>query len=414
MRTIEYSIEYVKHAPPSVTTWNAAPAMRTADSARNRRRAKTATAPQKRRVRNFARLESEFPSLSNDENDLESLVVIETFVQAPVEQNQEPENVFGVQASSSELDATHDEGATSTDEESVAPADPEDVVVDGASDDDEAIEVAELAEGAATAGSGERAYGTTTGGSLRHAEFERLFREWRANGDDRLRDRLILMNRGLVAYLARRFSERGEMSDDLMQQGLIGLINALDSFDPDRGARFVTFATPTILGEMRRYLRDRTWGVRVPRRLHELHNVINHRIEALTQQFDRSPTYAEIARSLGLELEEVIEALELFNTAEPISIDEADSNSEGEGTLSISDRVGAPDADLESLNDHAILRAALEQLEPRERQVLEAVYFQGHSQLTVAKQMKVSQMNISRLQRRALAHLRELMNSGDL
>ncbi len=261
---------------------------------------------------------------------------------------------------------------------------------------------------------GARQFEMTTSGSLRHPEFERLFRLWRENGDPQLRDRLILMNRGLVIYLARRFSDRGEMSEDLMQQGLIGLINALDHFDPDRGARFVTFATPTILGEMRRYLRDRSWGVRVPRRVHELHNLINHRIESLTQQFDRSPTYVEIARSLNLELEEVIEALELFNTADPLSFDEADRASEDEGRSPISDRVGALDTDLESLNDHAVLRAALDKLESRERQVLEAVYFQGHSQLVVAKQMKVSQMNVSRLQRRALAHLRELMDSGDL
>ncbi len=257
-------------------------------------------------------------------------------------------------------------------------------------------------------------YGTTVSGTLRYAEFEGLFREWRKSGDPSLRDRLILMNRGLVIYLARRFAERGEMSEDLMQQGLIGLINALDSFDPDRGARFVTFATPTILGEMRRYLRDRSWSVRVPRHLHELNTVINQRIEALTQQFDRSPTYAEIARSLGLDLEQVIEALELFNTAEPVSLDEIDSDSQNEDGTPISEQMGALDADLESLNDHSALRSALDQLEPRERRVLELVYFQGYSQLAVARQMKVSQMNISRLQRRALAHLRELMSSGDL
>ena len=256
-------------------------------------------------------------------------------------------------------------------------------------------------------------FGVTVSGTMRYAEFEVLFREWRKTGDPRLRDRLILMNRGLVAFLARRFAERGEMSEDLMQQGLIGLINALDSFDPDRGARFVTFATPTVLGEMRRYLRDRAWGVRVPRRLHELNHIINQRVDALTQQLDRSPTYSEIAHSLGLELEEVIEALELFNAAKPVSFDEVD-DMQGEGMPPISESLGTLDADLESMNDYAALRTALEQLEPRERQVVELVYFQGHSQLGAAKQLKVSQMNVSRLQRRALERLRELMNSSDL
>jgi len=256
-------------------------------------------------------------------------------------------------------------------------------------------------------------YAGTPSGSLRHAEFDALFREWRRGGDPRLRDRLILMNRSLVAYLARRFVDRGEMSEDLMQHGLIGLINALDAFDPDRGARFVTFATPTILGEMRRYLRDKTWGIRVPRRLHELNGIINHRIELLAQEFDRSPTYFEIAHSLGLEVEEVIEALELVNNADPMSIDETMSPSANATALPISEQVGELDADLESWNDHASLRAALDNLDPRERQVLEMVYFQGRSQLEVAREMKVSQMHISRVQRRALSHLREFMSEGE-
>ena len=256
-------------------------------------------------------------------------------------------------------------------------------------------------------------YAGTPSGSLRHAEFDALFREWRRGGDPRLRDRLILMNRSLVAYLARRFVDRGEMSEDLMQHGLIGLINALDAFDPDRGARFVTFATPTIMGEMRRYLRDKTWGIRVPRRLHELNGIINHRIELLAQEFDRSPTYFEIAHSLGLEVEEVIEALELVNNADPLSIDETMSPSANATALPISEQVGELDADLESWNDHASLRAALDNLDPRERQVLEMVYFQGRSQLEVARDMKVSQMHISRVQRRALSHLREFMSEGE-
>ena len=256
-------------------------------------------------------------------------------------------------------------------------------------------------------------YAGTVSGSLRHVEFDAMFREWRRNGDAHLRDRLILMNRSLVIYLARRFTERGEMSEDLMQHGLIGLINALDAFDPDRGARFVTFATPTIMGEMRRYLRDKTWGIRVPRRLHELNGIINHRIELLAQEFDRSPTYFEIAHSLGLEVEEVIEALELVNTADPISIDESVAPSADATALPISEQVGELDADLESWNDHASLRAALENLDPNERKVLEMVYFEGRSQLEVARQMKVSQMHISRVQRRALEHLREFMSAGE-
>ncbi len=253
-----------------------------------------------------------------------------------------------------------------------------------------------------------------SGNAMRQVEFERLFRQWRATGDSRLRDRLILMNRSLVAYLARRFSERGEVSEDLMQQGLIGLINALDNFDIERGARFVTFATPSILGEMRRYLRDCNWGIHIPRRLHDLYSIVNARIETLTQQLDRSPTYLEIARSLDLEVEEVIEVLELTHAAEPVSIDDmAAGNENGAVGASVGDQIGVLDNDLENLDNHASLRTALDNLEPRERQVLELIYFQGHSQVVVGRQLKVSQMNISRLQRRALSNLRELMSKGE-
>jgi RNA polymerase sigma-B factor len=256
-------------------------------------------------------------------------------------------------------------------------------------------------------------YEVSATSATRHAEFDRLFKLWRETGDPRLRDRLILMNRNLVSFVARKFMDRGEMSEDIIQQGLIGLINALDHFDPTRGARFATFATPTIMGEIRRYLRDKTWGVRVPRRLHELNMLINSRIETLTVQFDRSPTYAEIARALGLELEEVIEALEMVHALEPVSIDETLPTAQGETAMSIGEQIGAEDADLEGWNDHALLQAALEKLPERERQVLHMAYFEEKSQTEIARHLKVSQMNISRLQRRALAHLRELMNSSD-
>ena len=248
----------------------------------------------------------------------------------------------------------------------------------------------------------------------RYSEFDALFVQWRETGDPNIRDRLILMNRNLVSFIARKFLDRGEMSEDLMQQGLIGLINALDNFDPSRGTRFATFATPTIMGEIRRYLRDKTWTMRVPRRLQELHVAINHRVELLTQQLDRSPTYVEIARSLGVEVEEVIEALEMPHAMDPMSIDEALPNARGESGTTISDQIGAEDADLESWNAHAILQAALEKLPLRERQVLQLVYFQEHTQLEIARQLKISQMNVSRIQRRALARLREMMNSDDI
>jgi RNA polymerase sigma-B factor len=254
----------------------------------------------------------------------------------------------------------------------------------------------------------------TTRATSAHGEFDAVFREWTRTRDPRLRERLILMNRNLVSYIARRFMDRGEMSEDIVQQGLIGLINALDHFDPSRGVRFATFATPTIMGEIRRYFRDKSWGIRVPRRLQELNQVINNRIEDLTQELNRSPTYAEIARALNLPIEDVVEALEMGSAMEPISIDEEISFGRDEPGTSVGDQIGECDPQLEGWGDYAALETALQKLPEKERRVLQLAYFHDHSQVEIARHMKVSQMFVSRLQRRALAHLRELMNSQDV
>ena len=241
-------------------------------------------------------------------------------------------------------------------------------------------------------------------------EFQRLFAQWQATGDPQIRDRLILMHRNLVSYLARRFTDRGEMYDDIIQQGLIGLINALDHFDPKRGVRFATFATPTIVGEIRRYFRDKTWGVRVPRRLQELHQAINKKIEILTHELDRSPTYQEIARSLNVDVEQVVEAMEMTYALEPASLDEPSSGEEGGP---ISDQIGGNDPNLDRWGDYSSLQSALDQLPERQQIVLKLAYFEGFSQAEIARQIKVSPMHVSRLQRRALAQLRELMDEHD-
>lgn len=300
--------------------------------------------------------------------------------------------------------ASRKNGANGSDEHvDVSGVAPEHEVQTGDSLTDAEIGGANASEGILASGSA-----TAPGG-----EFERLFRQWKSGGDERLRERLILMNRNLVSYIARKFTDRGEMSEDIIQQGLIGLINALDHFDPNRGVRFATFATPTIMGEIRRYFRDKTWGIRVPRRLQELNQTINHRIETLTQELDRSPTYAEIARALSLQIEEVVEALEMVHAMDPLSIDEEASWSSEQAPTSVGDQIGASDSDLEGWGDYATLQAALEKLPPKERQVLQMAYFEEWSQVEIARHMQVSQMFISRLQRRALANLRDLMNGAE-
>lgn len=239
-----------------------------------------------------------------------------------------------------------------------------------------------------------------------HTDFDVLFAAWKKSGDPQLRDRLILSQRNLVNYLARRFMDRGEMFEDVIQVGMVGLINALDGFDPSRGVRFSTFAIPTISGEIRRYFRDKVGSMRVPRRMQELYIAIQGRIEELTQKLDRSPTYSEIAFSLQIEVEEVVETLELGNALDPQSLDETIY---GDDEATLSDTIGAPDPDMHAYEEHAALQMAMSRLSEKERRVLEMAYFDGFSQADIARRMGVSQMHISRLLRRALAELRQLL-----
>ena len=242
-----------------------------------------------------------------------------------------------------------------------------------------------------------------------YAEFERIFVQWKATDDPRLRERLILMNRSMVMFLARRFMDRGELFEDVLQVGMLGLIYALDGYDLDRGVKFSTFAIPTISGEIRRYFRDKVSGMRVPRGLQELHSQLQARIEQLTQQLDRSPTYAEIAFSLKIEVEQVVEAMELGSAVDPLSIDD---RFYGDESATIAESIGAPDPQLHAYEEHAALQSALEKLPAQERRVLEMNFFEGHSQAEIARRLNVSQMHISRLLRRSLAQLKELLEDS--
>jgi RNA polymerase sigma-B factor len=204
------------------------------------------------------------------------------------------------------------------------------------------------------------------------------------------------------------------MFDDIVQQGIIGLIYALDHFDPARGVRFTTFATPAILGEIRRYFRDKSWGIRVPRRMQELHQLINRSMDQLTQQYDRAPTYAEIANALNLPVENVIEVVEMAYSVDPISLDEHAPNETGFNQATLADTLGENDPELQKRHDWAPLQAALNNLPERQRRVMQGIYFEGRSQVEIARDLNVSQMYVSRAQRRALAKLKELLREGDM
>jgi len=249
--------------------------------------------------------------------------------------------------------------------------------------------------------------------SRRDAATPELFEEYSRTRDPKLRERLILAHSNLVRYLARKFANRGEPLEDLIQVGMIGLMNAIDRFDPSRGIRFATYATPTILGEIRRHFRDRGWAVKVPRRLQELSLAANKAIDSLTQELDRAPTAAEIAAKLEVSEQEALEALGLGDLYELPSLDTAlgDDSDDSRGILA--DYVGAMDEEMERFEKRARLAEALRALPPRERQIIELRFLGGLSQIEVAGRLRISQMHVSRLQHRALERLRQVIRERD-
>jgi RNA polymerase sigma-B factor len=235
---------------------------------------------------------------------------------------------------------------------------------------------------------------------------KKLFRKYRLEGDEDARDELITMYLNLVKYLASRFRNRGEPIDDLIQVGTIGLIKAIDRFDIDRQVEFTTYATPTIVGELKRYFRDKGWAIKVPRRLQELSFKVNQAVDALTQRYQRSPTIAEIGEYLGVTSEEVLEAMETSEAYNFVSL-ESDRGGDGSDSFSILEYIGKDDALMAVIDDRTTLSVAFKQLTPQEQRVLYLRFFQGLTQTEIARQLDISQMQVSRLLRRTLRILRE-------
>jgi RNA polymerase sigma-B factor len=250
-----------------------------------------------------------------------------------------------------------------------------------------------------------------------YADLAPLFDELAAlgSGDERrgeLRDRIVAAHLPLAHNIARRFVHRGEPQDDLEQVATVGLIHAVDRFEPDRGSDFLSFAIPTITGEVRRHFRDHAWAVRVPRRLKDLHVSIGSAISELSQQYGRAPTASELAAHLKLPREQILEGLEAANAYRSSSLDSLlDPSATG---VALEDVVGVADAELERVEFRTTLAPLLEELQPRERAILKLRFFAGMTQSQIAQQIGLSQMHVSRLLARTLARLRaELRNGAD-
>ena len=234
-------------------------------------------------------------------------------------------------------------------------------------------------------------------------ELRRKFRDYAVSRERSLRDELITAHMGLAEYLARRFTNRGEPLDDLVQVAALGLLKAVDRFDPERGLEFSTYATPTIVGELKRHFRDKGWAVRVPRRVQELHLRLGSVVSMLSQELGRSPTIGEIAHAAAVSEEEVLEAIEAGHAYRFTSLDAPSGNDDD---MSLSAELGEEDQGLIDSEHRVTLSPLIAQFPPRERMILHLRFFEGLTQSEIAGRLGISQMHVSRLLARALAQLR--------
>jgi RNA polymerase sigma-B factor len=238
-----------------------------------------------------------------------------------------------------------------------------------------------------------------------------LLRRYHEQGDLKAREELIEQYMSLVRSLARRYAYRGEQLDDLVQIGAIGLIKAIDRFDIDRGVELTTYATPNIIGEIKRHFRDKGWSVRVPRGLQELNVQLSRLIEQLTVQLSRSPTIAELAKAAGVEEEEVLEALESGRAYSSLSLSGGGGGDDDE--LDPLESIGTEEHAYEVSENRAVLEPGFRVLDDRERRILHLRFFRGLTQSQIAQQVGISQMHVSRLIRRALEKIRDEIASEE-
>jgi len=242
------------------------------------------------------------------------------------------------------------------------------------------------------------------GRTAQQREDRELLRRYHEDGDTSARERLIARHLPLVRSLARRYAGRGEPLEDIEQVGAIGLIKAIDRFDLEREVSLATYATPNVVGEIKRHFRDKGWAIRVPRSLQELNARMSGAIDDLTGLLGHSPSVAEIAQSLGTTTEEVLEALEVGSAYSALSLDAGPGSDDDNDPM---DTIGAEDEEFDRSEDRVTLSPALQRLPDREREILRMRFEEGLPQTQIAERVGLSQMHVSRLIRRSLATMRE-------
>ena len=243
-------------------------------------------------------------------------------------------------------------------------------------------------------------------GSVSETDRRALLRAYRENGDLAARDRLIESFLPVIRSIAYRYAGRGEQLDDLEQVASVGLIKAIERFDLDRDVELITYVFPTVVGELKRHFRDRGWSVTVPRRLKELHYRLSRLIEELTATLGRSPTIAELAEEVGVDEEEVVEALEVGRAYASRSLTRAVDSDEGAGAELI-DLIDDEERGYEAAENRHLLATGLRALDERERRIIQLRFVEGLTQSQIAVEIGISQMHVSRLIRRALEKLSE-------
>ncbi|WP_445490553.1 RNA polymerase sigma factor SigB [Niallia sp. 03133] len=246
---------------------------------------------------------------------------------------------------------------------------------------------------------------------LTKEEVNELIKSYQLHQDADAQDKLVKNYKYLVETLARKYSKGRMFHEDISQVGIIGLLGAIRRYDDSYGKSFEAFAVPTIIGEIKRFLRDKTWSVHVPRRIKELGPKIKKTVEQLTTDLQRSPKVEEIAEYLQVSEEEVLEAMEMGKSYQALSVDHSiEADSEG-GTVTLLDIVGDVDQGFEKVNQKLVLEKVLHVLTEREKNIIQFTYLDNMSQKDAGDKLGISQMHVSRLQRRAIKKLQEAIHA---
>ncbi|MBM7705029.1 RNA polymerase sigma factor SigB [Metabacillus iocasae] len=241
---------------------------------------------------------------------------------------------------------------------------------------------------------------------LTKEEVEQLIARYQQSQDEHAQSQLVIHYKNLVESIARRYSKGRDLHEDIAQVGMLGLLGAIRRYDPSFGRTFESFAVPTIIGEIKRFLRDKTWSVHVPRRIKELGPKIKAAVEELTTSLQRSPQVKEIAAYLEVTEEEVLETMEMGQSYQALSVDHSiEADSDG-GTVTILDLVGEKEQGYEKTDQRLVLEKILHVLNEREKEIIRCTFIENLSQKDTGEKLGISQMHVSRLQRRALEKLR--------